>query len=268
MDFRDYLRWPVPSCSVLKAMAISPARAKWEMDRAAAGEDDSTDTLTLGSAIHCAILEPTRFQERYARLPLDDGRLKEVKAAEAMAEAQGLVPLRPSDWDLTAAIREAVWRNRTAARILAQVSETEVSMIAGIDLGDGVVQALKFRPDALCPALGVFVDLKSTRDGREAEFGRQAYNLGYHVSAGMYQAALRALGHACDTPVLIAVEKTQEIEVDVFELDDDLLEAGRRVGMDALRRFRECAQSGIWPKRDDCVRKLSLPAWLRKGVEE
>jgi hypothetical protein len=104
---------------------------------------------------------------------------------------------------------------------------------------------LKCRPDAWQPTQ--IVDLKTTINADPREFGRTAYNFGYHQSAAHYiDGVKQATGEELPFKFVL-VEKTEPYLVSVVELDWEAIELGRALNDRAKRIYQECAETGNWP---------------------
>lgn len=66
----------------------------------------------------------------------------------------------------------------------------------------------------------------------------------------------------------MTVEKLPPFAVAVYRIDEDALEAGRRMYRRALRLWAECLDRGIWPGYSDRIESISLPAWALNQDDE
>ena len=76
--------------SSLKEVSTSPRAYRWRQDH----PRKDTAALTMGPAVHCAILEPAEFAARYIVRPADiDGRTKAGRAwhDDAIASGRGVL---------------------------------------------------------------------------------------------------------------------------------------------------------------------------------
>ena len=70
---------------------------------------------------------------------------------------------------------------------------------------------------------------------------------------------------------IVAAEKTEPLDVVVYEIDDAILDHGRHKYERWLRRYLACKESGIWPGISDRPVKAELPNWyyedeITKGI--
>lgn len=115
---------------------------------------------------------------------------------------------------------------------------------------EGVVRAeiegvkCQIRIDYFHPETGI-VDLKTCRDIRFFEYDMRSF--GYAFPMAFYRSVLRA---ACGTeyPVnMIAVDKTDFHVSGYWSIPAAELDIAERINAAALRRYKECRESGKWP---------------------
>ena len=101
---RDYV-----SLSALKAFAKSPNHYIQYIHR----KREPSTAMTLGSAIHCALLEPQELNKRYAFLPDINRRTKAGKEAYAQFQSlhEGKEILPQAEYERLLLVRDAVSRN-------------------------------------------------------------------------------------------------------------------------------------------------------------
>lgn len=117
-------------------------------------------------------------------------------------------------------------------------------------IAEGVVRAeiegvkCQIRMDYFHPDVGI-VDLKTCRDIRFFDYDMRAF--GYAFQMAFYRAVLRA---ACGTefPVhMIAVDKTEFHVAGYWNIPAAELDIAERINAAAIRRLKECRESGKWP---------------------
>jgi hypothetical protein len=65
MPAEEYFAAPGLSHSGMKDLAVSPLRYWWKHLNPDREQEESTPAQQIGSALHCAVLEPTEFEHRY-----------------------------------------------------------------------------------------------------------------------------------------------------------------------------------------------------------
>lgn len=228
---------------------------------------EETPAMRIGSAVHCAVLEPARFEREYVTAPGGDKRSKAGKEAFAEFEAAnaGKIVLSLDDGLLCHRIAEAIHAH-PRVRDLLQSGRPEVSALWK-DAEFSV--RCRARVDWLQDA-GVLIDLKTTQDASPAAFARSCATFRYHVQAAWYlDGYLAATGDLPLGFVFIAVEKTPPHAIALYEMDAEAVEYGRKLARRDLARYAIARDLEVWDGYPETVQSLSLPRWaLSQDVEE
>lgn len=247
LAFEDYLAGPEVSKSSLWTLHTrSPAHARVEKE--------PSNSMQLGTAIHCAVLEPDFFAERFHRGP-DDRRGNKWKEAQ---EEYGDRLLTSGDYDDALAVRDALAKHPTIRRLTGAGTVREVSAFA-TDAATGL--PMRIRPDAFAPGIGLMADLKTTTDARASEFARRVGQLGYHAGEAIYTDTWRLAGSDLDAFVFVVVEPKPPYAAQVFELAPDAVDEGRAIIRKALDAWARCAERNEWPGYPADVQALDLRKW-------
>jgi hypothetical protein len=235
---------------------------------------EPTEAFRLGSAAHCAVLEPTTFWGRYALRPEGiDRRTKEGKIAFAEFEAE-----HAGKTIITQEENNAVCEMVVAARLHPLASEL---LAAGspelswrVEPAGGM--ALQCRTDWFNPAgcelssgRPYVADLK-TVESLDADafrnFERACFNFGYHRQAGFY---LPLITEIIGSPVFdfyfIVVEKAEPYGVAVYRLSDAATARGHDETITDLIRLQACIKDQQWPNLPNDLREIGLPKWYGGG---
>lgn len=253
------------SASGLKLFMRSPAHyyaAYLDPNRV---ERQQTPAMRLGTATHCAILEPTRFNAEYAVIPEGiDRRTKEGKQAYADLLATG-AELVTSD-DMARIMNMAcAFRDNAIARALFEMQhQVEQSIFTTIN---GV--ACKCRPDFMTDDGLMVMDVKTTSDASPEGFGKSAWNLGYHSQAAFYRRVISEATGTTPDFIFGCVESEYPHLVAFYSTPAYLLEYADKLIDDALERFAECKKSGIWPGyvSEIEMQELTVPGYAQRIIE-
>lgn len=253
----DYQRIPGVSITRLKEMRRSPMHYRHRLANPLEGA-----ALTLGSAIHCAVLEPHLFEALHAVWDeqTDSGsqRPRRGKAWDAFClENAGKRILTAAEMTACVDTAQAVRADPDAARYL-KAGHGEVTMV----WRDGP-HVCHGRLDWLTEVDGetVLVGLKTARDCRPFMFGAAAAKLGYHMQWAFYEDGWRALSDRPARTVEIVVEAVPPHAVAVYRIPEDVTELGRAEYRVLLDQLAECQERGAWPGPVQGEQELSLPAW-------
>jgi len=254
IPFADYLAWDAVSNSALSRFSRVPS---------AAHLPDDTAALALGRALHCAVLEPARFQAEY-RMKTANGATKEGKAEAAAAAESGIELMTRANWAAVTGMADAVRSHPAGAALLAE-GNAEVSLL-WTDHETGL--RCKARVDWLAP--GFVVDLKTTEDSSPNSFARSIANYRYHVQQAHYRDGLDALGIGNDAFFFIAVEKAPPYPVGCYCITEAAEQVGFRLRRRGLLAWESCIDSGVWPAwRSPTIETLPLPGWamIEEGIK-
>lgn len=248
----DYHAHPAISKSGLDKIARSPAHYKsWLTELR-----EETTALRIGTAVHCAVLEPKRFALDYVAAPKVDRRTKDGKAQwEAFETANaGKILLSGDEYATVANMAESARLHPAASELLSE-GRAEASVFAELE----GVQA-KCRPDWL-RGDGIVLDLKTTEDARSGAFARSVANYRYHVQHAFYADLLIERGIDVKAFVFVAVEKAPPYGVIVYELDREAVDLGRDLYRRDLALYRHCIAINEWPCYTPNIEPLNIPAW-------
>lgn len=240
------------SVSGAKVILKSPSLFRYQQDNPV-----FKDAFDFGSAAHQLVLG---VGPGIAVIPATSRAKADQeahKAAKEAARAEGKIPVTAEDYERVQAMADRLSSHTLAMRLLSE-GQPEVSAYA-LDEETGVMRRGRF--DWLHPTL--LVDYKSclSADPRDLA-GRYGVvkKWGYDQQAAWYTDLARDLGHPATAFAFIFQMKTPPYEVVVAYLDDSDLWEARSRNREALERFRDCTQSGIWPGfvLDDTAIRLSL----------
>jgi exodeoxyribonuclease VIII len=249
LAFENYLaRDAVSKTQLWTLHTRSPAHARVEKEQ--------SNAMAMGVAVHCAVLEPDCFRERFVRGP-DDRRGNKWKEA---IEEHGARLLTAGDYDDALAIRDALM-HEPVIRQITGAAETlrEASAFASCP-ETGL--AVRCRPDAWQMQLGLMADLKTTTDARPEQFARRVEQFGYHAQEAHYTDTWTAAGGGdISAFVFIAVETKPPYAYALYELEPSAVVEGRLRLQQAKATWAECARTGVWPGYAREIQPLDLRKW-------
>lgn len=226
--------------------------------------EEDNQALIIGRAVHCAVLEPHKFDTQFMRGPAAKKNEKGGKALweEAQALAGDRELLRTSDWDEVQAIAAAIRHHPVANQLLSAGHAEKTFTWTDPDTGANC----KMRTDWLSEA-GYVVDLKTTTDASKEGFLRSVLNYRYHVQAAFYLDGLVANQAAPKGFVFIAIEKSAPYAVAVYHIDHRLIDKGRRAYKQDLATYVQCretfGENQPWTSYNNGqAADLLMPAWM------
>lgn len=256
--FGDYLAAPGISISRLKEMKRSPQHYQHRLTHPYV-----SDALTLGTACHCATLEPERFGQQYA-------------VWSRRTDAGAMAPRKGQFWD---AFRQENFDKAILTEDEANVALTIAAAVRAnplamqyLDCGEPEVsmnwemhgRACRGRVDWLTIIDGepVLVGLKSSRDCRQFIFGKQAAQLGYDMQWAFYYNGYHTITAKKPKVVEIVVESKAPHAVAVYRINDDILLTGEEHYNELLVKLDECERTNEWPGPEPQETDLLMPSWF------
>lgn len=244
------------SKSGLDKVHISPAHYKDQPPR------EPTQAMRIGSAIHCAVLEPDLFDKRYLEVNFKDRRTKAYKET-AQAHGEEFV-LLPHEAEHVRAVQKSIHAHPEAKKLITQPGDFEMSAFAR-DPETGV--KVRCRYDLLCSNFAL--DLKKSRGVMPREFSRACATYRYHVQAAFYSDVYEWItGEKLEAFWFLAVEDQPPYTPVLYRLDDISLEQGRIDYRRDLNTYAMCLESGEWPKFEPETSLLSLPDWALADMDD
>lgn len=242
-EYRSVKAW---SNSDLSNINKSVAVYEWNKYAPSVG----SDSVDLGTHVHCALLEPDVFELNYIKMPQFDLRTKAGKEAEAnfMAMIEGVegsdkIALDHETYEKVIAMRDSVLAHPVAKSLLTVDGQSEVSIFSEIN-----GMKVKCRPDRIPnpDQFGhVLVDLKKTADIDKFKFSVKDFR--YHVQHAFYSDIYKRLTGHYPRFVFVVVGEKRSIgrhPVRVWELPGDVVEAGRVAYLEDLEAAREYDEFG------------------------
>lgn len=220
----------------------SPAKFKLALTQ----KRKETASLAIGKAIHCALLEPTLLEQKFAVVPNINRRTKVGKAEyAAWVEANGAKTiLRESEMDTVRRVMEKI-RGESFFGQFLEPGLKEVSFFAPCDFTD---LHLRGRLDNFIPELNVIIDLKTTDCARRAVFNHDIEKYGYAMQAAWYMdLVLMATGKRPDAYLIVAVEKGRDCDGNVFEIPEKAMALASNRCLEWRQEIAACSKLDRWP---------------------
>jgi hypothetical protein len=270
-----YHAWRAASNSRLSRLHRSPAHLKAYLEQPPA----DTAALAAGRAIHCAVLEPDEFPQRFVVAQKCTATKKDKErcrnnGTQFWAQEGWRCGVHPGtgpaddsqqvitegDHAMCLRIRDNVHAHASAGGLVTGEGRNELTLL----WRDAETEQLcKARHDRHSPVIagGAIVDVKSTIDARLNPFERSIFAHGYHRQGAFYLEGAEALELPAQHFVIIAVEKDPPYAVAVYRLTEGALEAGAQQIRQLLRRYAACMATDTWPAYSDDVTDIALPPW-------
>ena len=240
----DYLAMPALGSTHLSWLSVSPHYYQWMLTH----PEEPTASMSLGTALHMATLEPERFEQTYVQEPdpqviapgySSPRSTKVYKESVAHLEALGRTVLRAEQMESVRMMAAGLRTHAKTSAVLERAPRREVTALFDVD-----GRRCRARFDALGD--GVIADVKTTRSLRNFS-PHTVTEMGYAVQGALYVAGARALGLKVSHFFFAVVENVPPYDVGCFVLDDECLDYGMNEAARLLALLGECERTDNWP---------------------
>jgi exodeoxyribonuclease VIII len=224
---------------------------------------EQTPAMLFGSAFHCAVLEPSRYDLEYCVEPEVDKRTKEGKAkyAEFIQLTLGLTPISGGSAESIAKMRDAIYSHPTAGALF-NAGDAEHSFF-WTDPKTGLL--CKCRPDYLRKD-NIVVELKTTSDASYFSFQKDIAKYRYYVQGAFFCDGISSvIKESVNEFIVVAIEKEEPYGIGIYKLDEDCLNIGRaayRMDLQKIVAYENTPDNDKWAGYPEFVQDMFLPGWV------
>tara|TARA_E500000331_G_C17252275_1_gene711692 strand:+ start:1560 stop:2471 length:912 start_codon:yes stop_codon:yes gene_type:complete len=237
-----------------------------------------TQALVVGSATHCYILEPDKFDSRFVIAPKIDKRTKAGKEEWAEFEktlvrkdGRDIEAITEEEFGMIVNMKKAVQNHGLARSLLSEGISEET--IVWNDEKTGCL--MKGKLDWRRPEEKIIIDLKTTRDASREGVLKSAFNYRYHVQQSVYIDGVQTITGENDYRFMfIFVEKYPPYGVSVIELDDVAYDLGHKqyitdiekvtLWLEIARNRLQEGMTDVFSGYSEDVILLETPHWMIK----
>lgn len=284
IPFEEYASWRAVNSGVVKWGAISPKH----MHAAFCGDlkADDTRSMKLGRAIHCMLLEPDTFKERFivsgpceallktgdregltcgknSSMLGDDDRWYCGVHSVAAPKLTGDI-LTQDEWNRCQKVGESI-KAHWAVKLIRRKGWSEVSLVweyAGLPM--------KGRLDRYADgARPVILDVKKCRVGYGTveRCQKAILDYQYHVQAAIYAKGVEALAGHKPEFIWVFVEDGPPFDVQLIPAAPEDLQIGWHIASNAIRRYARSTSENDHSGYIQCEEQIhpgGLPPWYVK----
>ena len=218
---------------------------------------EPSDAMRLGSAIHCAVLEPAEYESRFA---VYSGDRRTGKAYREWADSVGnREELSRGAGRTVEAVIDYLEANERLHKLIKSGSP-EVSFLH-LDLQGRLRKA---RCDWIGDIgnMSAVIDLKTTWSLDDRHLEKTLYERNYHVQAAWYLDVVGAVnGREPDAFVIIWVATKPPIDMRLTIVSKDAIELGRESYKVALDQLSDAQERDYFPGYPMEPTILDLPRW-------
>lgn len=257
----EYHRGEGISKSQLDDVAISMAVYQWRKN--APEDDEKKEPLTMGTALHCALLEPDQFENRFVCKPDFNRRTnagkEDEKAFVSEMNALGKTVLSSESWRKLFLMRDSTFAHPSARWLLEKDGHCESSMY-WTDKQTNVL--CRIRPDKFLSSVPVIVDVKKVAD--MSRFPRHISEFRYHVQDAFYREGFRQ--NYGETPMFVFIVVSESIDcgrypVRVYSLSPYDVDVGTHLYQQDLKRF----SAFIDTQNFSGIEEITRPEWDKRN---
>lgn len=234
---------------------------------------EPTKAMKFGSLAHMALLQGSKFKEKYVVMPeivgytkdgkpTTSGNAKDVqdKKAKWLADQpEGAIITTEADRERLFAMIDSVLSHEQAVKLLSQ-GQPEV---AGYWRDPETGIRCRIKPDFISFGVNSYLEVKTTTDSIWEHFRRSVESLRYDIQVAMYEEGIHQItGHRPEHSVWLAIESQYPFEVACFEVPDQYKSTGLYEFKEGLKRIKECVLEDKWPQREQEIIYGEMSPWF------
>lgn len=215
-----------------------------------------TESLIFGSAFHCKILEPKKFDSTFY--------LTKTQPRDPQLDKDGRQPLAERHLDTINGMIAELKKDPLFEKMTSGIIEHSFFWT------DSTGALLKAKPDVILP-MGVVVDWKTTQSVNMEEFSKSIFNYRYHSQAAMILDGIRLAleqsgqklpeGYAMpDAFVIAAVEKSDPHDYEFFQLGPQSIVVGEAWYREQLKKYVMAVTENNWNPQKKII-EIEIPQW-------
>jgi hypothetical protein len=269
------------SHSMAKAMHPTPAHLQAYLKQ----KREPTAAMIIGTLVHAKVLEPEKPLPKIVvppatyPAPADCSAVKQKKAQPGdpldwhgsatycktwvkEQKAAGNIILTQAEFDTVNGCVASIARHPVCKQIFAR-GKSEISIFRNFNYGGTVLR--KSRLDFL-PEGNTLADIKTCEDASPKAFAETVFYNRYHSQGAWYLDMINDTDgmEKKECFVIVAVEKKPPYLVAVYNLDPKAIGQGRKLNIDNLAQYINCARDNNWPGYPEAVTELDLPHYAYK----
>ena len=246
----QYFAEPCPAPALTNSgikTLLSSCPAKFAFEHPAIGQPEekraSSAAQRMGNLVHRLALDKG---DDYAISPHEEYRSNEAKAWRDETEAQGLIAVKPAEFERASAmatrIREGIQRETRD-----EPYQTEVVMAWQRTIGDFTIWC-RGMIDVWCPSLGLALDIKTITDAGDRSVAR-TFAGGYANQHDWYRGGIETItgDHGRTRFGFLFVEKEEPFLTRFAGASEAFRWEAQLLNDKAAELFARCLKAGEWP---------------------
>lgn len=246
----------------------------------------TSEALRFGRLVHCAILEPESFKDRFVIEPIFEGytkkgeltkslqcqEVKEKKDAWLKNLHPGAIITSQEDMVHLFCMAKSILQNQIARRLF----EGALFEMTGYYRDPVTGLKCRIRPDMINPDMMALIDLKTAKSAEIRQFENSGWNNRYDLQVAMYSSGIEVI--TSKLPKIcahIVVEKEPPYGCAVYTVKKEALDVGMKDYRKGLNGIAECVQTNNWPSYGysaqdgmEIAMEAGLPRYVQYLLEE
>jgi hypothetical protein len=219
--------------------------------------------MQIGSAIHCAILEPEVFEREYLLLQDVKDRRSAIYKDALKIHSEDKVLISHEINSVTSAAQAVSLNDDYQAQYASAKKYTELSFFA-VDQETGV--KIKCRFDMITED-GKALDIKKTQDVREFQFMRAIASYDYHIQQAFYERVYQcATSNELQDFAFLAIEEKSPNSNRIYRIDDLSMQLAHKKVSKILNKFKNQKDRTEGITLNETY--ITLPEWKLAELED
>lgn len=243
------------------------------------GSSEETNAMRLGTGIHCLVLEPEEFEDRFVVMPDFENDKNNLRAAKHKSET---LEDRRTNSKATSFYKNSVsvFQAKNVGKCILTRQQYDTALMAIESINDHhsaskYIQGYAKEVTLFGSILGVeckgrvdllgdyIVDVKSTGDASERAFSRVCAGQNYAFKMAFYRELVRQnIGKTLDVK-LIAQETSGDFDTVVYDIPESRLDAAYDLVVSVMERYVTARTRDEWHGVDRGIDtlELAIPSW-------
>lgn len=238
-----------------------------------------SEAFKIGKIVHTAILEGSKFKQRYVIEPVFTGVTQDGRPTSNPNATD--VKRKRANW-LADLPKDAIVVTEEEQRMIVGMIDSIMDHPQGLDVvKNGIPEMsgyyidhatglrLKIRPDLVGNDFTKLIDIKTTADGTFRRFGSSAFSYRYDIQLFMYAKGIQEItGNFPEVIINLTLEKTPPYECSIYYYTPEDLAMAEQHYHKALLKIKRCIDENKWPQRQKEIQRIYTPSFFMNECEE
>jgi exodeoxyribonuclease VIII len=231
-----------------------------------------TDSMVLGSAVDCKLLEPEKFNDKFIIVPKIDKRTKQgkedYKNLQERLKDSDLISISEELNDQAELMVNNLKTNQFSKMILDNTTEVQKNIsfnfkgynIKGILDGFGELNNKPF-----------IFDLKTSQDSDPERWNLNVIKWLYHLQAYIYRHGIIKEKQIIPDFYHVIIENKAPYKVSVVKFSNDILNSGKKIFNKIMEDFDYCVKNKSWDQGHEFnhvnIKEINFPDWYLNKIK-